>query len=76
MKLCCRFYLAFALIFLVYPVRAFSDEASSELSRADQRLILLEARAKRIKTLQEQIRQKQIEIIKNLDVLEVRIRRS
>lgn len=76
MKLCSYFYLVLTLIFLSNPASAFSDESSSELSAADQKLILLEAKVSRLKTLHEQIRQKQAEIDKNLDVLKVQIHRS
>ena len=76
MKLFPSFCLILTLVFLLNPAYVFSVESSSELSAADTKLVLLEEKAKRLKTLQEEIRQKQTEIDTHLDILRVRINRT
>ena len=76
MKSSTYFCFILTLVSLFHPVLVFSDESSSELSRADQKLILIEAKVNRLKTLQEKIRQKQAEVDEQLDTLKVWIARS
>lgn len=75
MKFFSRFAPFFLLILLWSPASIFSEDESSQLNAADQRLTLLEAKAKRLKNLQDEIRLKQSEIDKNLDALSIQIQR-